>query len=248
MEFGPTPMQRRVLAIDDDPISLAVAAVLLESEGCTVLQAESGERALDLLAASEPPDCVIADLRMPSLAGTDLAARLRRSAPRALLLAMSATPPAQVDGYDGVLRKPLSPEALRAVFTSLADRSPLAVSGADPAGSAQDRPDSAILDSAVFERLRGAMSKSAIEEVVSAFIEDSTARLAAMRSADPGAICRQAHTIKGSAAMLGAVQVAAVASAVEAGIDHHGDRQRKLDELELCVQRAEVMLKQRLKI
>lgn len=238
-------MPRRILAIDDDPISLAVAAVLLESEGCMVQQADSGEQALELLATIEPPDCVIADLRMPSLAGPELAAQLRRTAPHARLLAMSATPPPQVDGYDAVLKKPLSVAALHALFgspNSAASHQPEDRSNDD--GSAEP----VFLDSLVFDRLRRAMPLPALEEVICAFLNDTGTRIASMRSADSETTCRQAHTVKGGAAMVGAIRVSATASALEAGIDDHGERLQKLDELEFCLRRTEVILKERLKI
>lgn len=247
MESGPT--LRRILAIDDDPISLAITAVLLESEGCAVLQASSGESALEMLAGQgDPPDCVVADLLMPSLCGPELAARLRPILPHARLVAMSATPPASVEGYDVVLRKPLSLDALRSALDALEPRPgdhAAPVSETPPTAPASDVP---VLDTAVFGALQRAMSAAGLGEVVSTFLEDAATRLHAMRGADPATIVRQAHTIKGGASMLGVVQVAAVASVLESGVDHHGDRQRKLDELEQCLRRAEVMLKQRLRI
>jgi len=237
--FGPQSAARRVLAIDDDPISLAIAAVLLEAEGCIVLQAGSGEEALAALEAeSSPPDCILADLRMPSLSGTDLAVRLRAAAPGSLLLAMSATPPPHVDGYDGVLRKPLSPDGLRIAFSGIGHARE----------EAQDDSEAseAVVDPAVFERLRRAMTPVALEEVVSAFLLDTVHRIDAMRSADPQTVTRQAHTVRGGAAMVGAVQVSVVAAMIEAGIDHESERLRKLDELETHLRRAEQILKQRL--
>ncbi|MGC2619610.1 MAG: response regulator [Acidobacteriaceae bacterium] len=241
MSHGPAPTPRRILAIDDDPISLAVAAVLLEAEGSEVVQAESGERALEILAGGDVPDCVIADLRMPTLSGPELAARLRVSAPNALLLAMSATPPKAVEGYDGILKKPLSPEALHAAFSR---NSPTATA----AGGESAENELEVLDSAVFDRLCRSMSRDALAEVVTVFVHDTDERIAAMRAADAETIRRQAHTVKGGASMLGAIRVAITASTVEAGIDHHGERLRKLDEMEFYLRRTEVILKQRLKV
>ncbi len=246
MDSGRTPPPRRILAIDDDPVSLAIAAVLLEAEGCTVVQASGGEQALALLDGqpeSEPPDCVIADLRMPSLAGPELAARLRAHAPCAFLFAMSATPPSQVDGYDGILKKPLEPEDLRAAFALIDHRNPSRMSRSSPAPVT-----AADLDAAVFDRLCHSMPATGLEEVVSAFLCDTRTRIAAMRSGDPEAVRREAHTVKGGAAMIGAVGVSATASAIEAGIDDSGNRSSKLDELEDYLLRAEVILKERLKI
>jgi CheY-like chemotaxis protein/HPt (histidine-containing phosphotransfer) domain-containing protein len=237
-------MPCRILVIDDDPISLAIAAVLLETEGCTVLQAESGEQALDLLDGCDPPECVLADLRMPALSGPELASRLRASIPGTLLLAMSATPPPAVDGYDGVLQKPLSPDSLRAAIGRIAERASI--------HDAESAPSRAVprilLNDEIFDRLRRSMPVAALTEVVDAFLQDTSIRIADMRTAAPETVRRQAHTVKGGAAMLGAVRVSTVASVVEAGIDQPGERLRKLDELELSLRETEVILKQRLKI
>lgn len=236
----PTP-PRRVLAIDDDPVSLALTAVLLEAEGCQVLQALSGEEALNHISADVRPDCILADLQMPGLAGPELGRRLRQAAPGALLLAMSATPPPDLNGYDGVVQKPLSPQAIRQAFAAL-PRTSSAEAPPEP-GDTEN-----VLDLAVFDRLRQLMSAAALREVVSTFLADTQMRVQEMQSADLETMRRQAHTIKGGAAMVGAVQVSAVASAIETGIDYCGDRRQKLDELESCLRRAEIILKGRLKI
>lgn len=244
METARTAMPCRILVIDDDPISLAIAAVMLEAEGCAVVQAESGESALELLPGADPPECILADLRMPGLSGPELATRLRSRVPGTLLLAMSATPPAEVAGYDGVLQKPLSPESLRAAIGRLAECAVIRDAAPEPA----PRTPGALLDEDVFDRLRRSMSVTALTEVVDAFLEDTAVRIVDMRSAAPETVCRQAHTVKGGAGMLGAVQVSTVAAIVEAGIDQPGERLRKLDELEYSLRATEVILKQRLKI
>lgn len=237
MDSGPSPIPRRVLAVDDDPVSLAVTAVLLEAEGCVVLQAESGAQALDL-ASTNLFDCILADLRMPGLASTDLARSLRKAAPKALLLAMSATPPPQLEGYDGVLKKPLSPETLRSALARRAIPAP---------PPENDHHSSAILDPAIFERLRRAIDPDGLEEVFSVFLNDTHQRIAAMRRADPDTVRREAHTVKGGASMVGALQIARSAAAIESGIDDPDDRLRKLDEMEAQCRFAAIILKQRLK-
>jgi CheY-like chemotaxis protein len=247
METGRIPGLRRVLVIDDDPVSLAIAAVLLEEKGVQVAQAESGERALEMLAGGDSPDCILADLRMPTLSGSDLAAQLRQHAPAAVLLAMSATPPDRVDGYNGVLKKPLSADDLLFAFAARrGDR--IEPDRRTPVAGDAAEPDARMLDDAVFNRLRGSMPRKALQEVVDAFLHDTRERIEDMRVADAQTVRRQAHTVKGGASMLGAVRVAVTASTVEEGIDHHGERLRKVDELEYFLRKTEVILKQRLKV
>lgn len=239
---GKSTPPRRVLVIDDDPVSLGLTAVLLESERWEVVQAQSGEQALQKLMAGASPHCILADLRMPSLAGPELAQEIRQIAPGVPLLAMSATPPKAVDGYDGVLQKPLSPKALGDILActgAVASRAVPAMDAPDPAG---------VLDLLVFDRLQQAMSAKALAEVVCTFVADTQMRIDLMRTADRENLRRQAHTIKGGASMVGAAQVSAAASAIEADIDESGDRCQKLDELERYLRRAEVILKGRLKI
>ncbi|MGA7524835.1 MAG: response regulator [Acidobacteriaceae bacterium] len=230
---------RRVLAVDDDPVSLAVTAVLLEAEGCAVLQALSGEAALEL-AAAHAPDCVLADLRMPGLSSTELARSLRQVAPRARLFAMSATPPPHLEGYDGILKKPLSPESLQAAITHSAF-----VAETDTV-STRKADGEAVIDPDIFRRLLKSLHAAGVEEIYGVFLHDARQRLAVMRTADPAATRREAHTIKGGAGMLGALLVARAAAAVEAGIDDPGDRRRKLDEIEVHCRSTEIMLKKRL--
>ncbi len=233
MDSGPSPHPRRIIAVDDDPVSLAVTAVLLEAEGCVVLQAESGSQAVDL-ALSDPPDCILADLRMPGLNGPALARSLRKAAPRALLLAMSASPPPQLDGYDAILKKPLSPESLRSAFARR------------PIPAPKSPKEDAVLDPDIFERLRRAITPDGLEEVFTVFINDTHQRILAMRTADPATIRKEAHTIKGGASMVGALQISRGAAVLESGVDDPDDRLRKLDEMEAQCRFAAIILKQRL--
>jgi HPt (histidine-containing phosphotransfer) domain-containing protein len=181
---------------------------------------------------------------MPGLASTDLARSLRKAAPRALLLAMSATPPPQLDGYDGILKKPLSPDSLRAALNR---RAPAHNGAATHDRKEHDPKEDAVIDSEIFERLRRAITPVGLEEVFSVFIKDTRDRIAVMRRADPATIRREAHTIKGGASMVGALQISRAAAAIESGIDDPDDRLRKLDDMEAQCRFAEIILRQRLK-
>lgn len=63
-----------VLVVDDEPGILSSLRRLLRGPRYEVLTVQSGEAALDLLAAREV-DVIVSDMRMPQISGTDLLAR-----------------------------------------------------------------------------------------------------------------------------------------------------------------------------
>ncbi len=67
----------RILAVDDDPMSLKLLAATLRKSGNEVITASNGEEALKL-ALENSPQVVIADWMMPAMDGLDLCKSLRR--------------------------------------------------------------------------------------------------------------------------------------------------------------------------
>lgn len=62
-------METKILLVDDNARVREMLADLLEAEGHTVFQAESGEVALRLMAAGLHPHLVVSDLMMPDVDG-----------------------------------------------------------------------------------------------------------------------------------------------------------------------------------
>lgn len=224
-------LARTLMVIDDDEISLSLISLLLESEGYNVIQASGGLPALETLASLPPeahPNLLLADLCMPGLSGAALASELRRAAPRAKLLAMSATPhPA--DGYDGFLRKPLDPAALRALLNGYATM---------PELSQAAIADEPALDEAVYQKMSRMMPPEALREVYEACLNDTRARHAEMRAAaaanDLPSVRMIAHTLKGSAGMIGARKLASAAAGIELGVYEAEEVFGLLDNLLSC--------------
>ena len=78
-----------ILVVEDE---YAVARGLeygLSSEGFTVLLAETGQRALDLVRASSP-DLVVLDIRLPDMSGFDVCSRIRAQGERLPILMLTA--------------------------------------------------------------------------------------------------------------------------------------------------------------
>ena len=69
----------RVLVVDDEPAVRDVLREALESEGCEVLVAESGEKALNLYDQENGKiDVIFTDIGMPEMSGWELAREIRK--------------------------------------------------------------------------------------------------------------------------------------------------------------------------
>ncbi|MES1259106.1 MAG: ATP-binding protein [Gemmatimonadota bacterium] len=79
-----------ILVVEDNPAVRKLAVRMLSPVGYTVLQADSGEEALALLAEKETPiDLLLTDLMMPGLGGRALAEQVRLTQPGLGVLFMS---------------------------------------------------------------------------------------------------------------------------------------------------------------
>lgn len=79
----------RLLVVDDDATDRAAAARCLGDDDVEVVEAESADRALELIDA-EPPDAVLTDLRMPGMTGLELVEVLRERHPRLPVVLMTS--------------------------------------------------------------------------------------------------------------------------------------------------------------
>jgi two-component system CheB/CheR fusion protein len=119
-----------VLVIDDEPDAGIAVRHVLEPQGARVLIAHSADEAL-ALAATTPPDLVLADLAMPGTDGFGFLERFRErqgsstQVPVAALSALSA-PDFQertaAAGFELFLQKPVAPAELAATVARLAGR------------------------------------------------------------------------------------------------------------------------------
>jgi DNA-binding response OmpR family regulator len=128
-EGAPARERPVVLAADDDEDILGLVAFRLERSGYTVIQARDGEEAL-ALAMMELPDLAVLDVMMPTLDGFELTRRLRAEEatsrmPIILLTARAQDADVQRGfeaGADDYLRKPFSPNELRARVQAILGR------------------------------------------------------------------------------------------------------------------------------
>lgn len=109
------------LVVDDSRVMRRLLRSLLESVGCVVEEADSGEDALARLAAATPPPALLLlDRNMPGMSGLDLVRTLRsdsRYAHSRIVMVTTETSVARmtealVQGADEYLMKPFVREAL----------------------------------------------------------------------------------------------------------------------------------------
>lgn len=109
-----------VLVVDDEPDVRLVARVVLTSAGHEIIEAGSGEEALEKLATSTAPDVMLLDVRMPGLTGWDVLAKLRENPEHNLPVvvftadhaAMAEAPVRLDEERELFLAKPFDPEDL----------------------------------------------------------------------------------------------------------------------------------------
>ena len=74
-------LRKKILIVDDDPITLMMLEKILLSAGYWVVQATNGKEAL-YIAEDYLPDLIILDIVMPVMDGTEAMVRLEKN-PRA---------------------------------------------------------------------------------------------------------------------------------------------------------------------
>jgi two-component system chemotaxis response regulator CheY len=125
----PRPM--RLLVVEDSPLLRKMFGLAFPHQLNELRQAESGRRAIELLAATRAPfDAVLLDLRMPDMDGVEFIRALRREAVHAATPIVLTT--AEADDSDlmraaaalgvaAVVKKPWTPQALRAAVQQVLD-------------------------------------------------------------------------------------------------------------------------------
>ena len=69
-------MPKKILVVDDNIDSIMILRSILESQGFTVLTAQSGLEALEIVAR-EIPDLVLLDVTMPQISGIEVLERIK---------------------------------------------------------------------------------------------------------------------------------------------------------------------------
>jgi DNA-binding response OmpR family regulator len=115
-----------VLVVEDDPSLRMLCRVNLELEHYRVLEAETVQRAEELVV-NEPIDVVLLDLHVGERHGLELLPLLRNERPQTAVCLLSGTSeadPPLVEGVDGFIRKPFELEDLIGTVQRLLSQEP----------------------------------------------------------------------------------------------------------------------------
>jgi two-component system sensor histidine kinase/response regulator len=119
------PNSKRVLVVEDDPDTRASLFTLLTQQGFSVITADDGQQAMDLLERGIRPRVILIDLMMPRVSGFDLITHLREDPDLRFIptIVITAMPKEQVKVIaDAVFHKPLELGSLVSTIHALVQR------------------------------------------------------------------------------------------------------------------------------
>ena len=237
----PLSLTGRVLVAEDNPVNQQVAEAMLEALGIACQVVDNGRLAVERVL-KEPFDVVLMDCQMPEMDGfeatTEIRARQREGRLHGALPIVALTANAvQGDrerclaaGMDDYLGKPFTLEqlanTLRRLLPSVAPATTTAATSpsrapapAEATPSDSDEPlNPRALDA--IRQLPGPNGALLVARVIDAYRVDAPQRLAQMRRAaddgDADALRKGAHAMKSSSANVGAEQLAARCTDLEA--------------------------------
>ena len=234
------PLQ--VLVAEDHPVNRLYLAALLARLGHQVKLVDNGLEAVramqpepgtgpDVAAAASPVlaspfDLILMDVHMPVMDGVVASQAIRQlpgPAGQVCIVAITADvfddtrARCMAAGVVEVVTKPLSLDALRALLVRrFGDAAGLPPSAVAPASEPVTNPAHSLLDRNTVHNVCGLMGSDKAPSLYGSFFtqaDDAARRMrVAMRDADPEALRRSAHTVKGAALNLGLPALAAAAA------------------------------------
>ncbi|ETN91586.1 Bacteriophytochrome cph2 [Gammaproteobacteria bacterium MOLA455] len=236
------PRSCKILVVDDSRANQQVACAMLERLGCQATLANNGKEALEKVVRKDY-DLVFMDCNMPVMNGYDCTKQIRLyegdQAGRLPIIAMTANNSENEEricrevGMSDFLSKPLSLAGLREKLTYWYGNNPVPDDEPDeePVEKSVDVDAKEVkqpvagytelsYDVKVIASLREAVGE-VVSSMIAAFLEDTPIYIGKLKIALTENNARQvrdmAHTIKGSAANFGAVELVAASKKLEDG-------------------------------
>ena len=222
-----------ILLADDNIMTRQFLKLFLEPVGYRIIEADDGRKAIEVLEVM-PVDLVILDLEMPVMGGMETARAIRRQARfrRLPLISLSGHTDRQTDidamnaGIDIHLGKPVRKHELERAISRLLTRRAFQENQGDEASpkpcrivSGEMTGDATFLDESIVDGLLELGASDLPAQLFDLFEKDSERLLSELRDAfrirDREAVLRVSHTLKGSAAYIGAARISSVAAKMD---------------------------------
>ncbi|MFZ2199070.1 MAG: response regulator, partial [Thermodesulfovibrionales bacterium] len=105
---------KKVLVVEDNERNMYLISFILEKMGHRVLQADSGEKGVEL-ASREQPDLILMDIQLPGIDGLEATKRIRQygDIPIIAITSFAMTGDRErliAAGCNGYIEKPINPE------------------------------------------------------------------------------------------------------------------------------------------
>lgn len=110
-----------ILIVDDSTDTLTLFTVLVRRWGHEPLSASTGEEAVAI--ADRNPDFILLDLGLPDISGYEVAERIRKKLPNAIIVAVTGHPETNQGDFDYHLMKPVDTDQMRLIIESVHRRS-----------------------------------------------------------------------------------------------------------------------------
>lgn len=120
---------KKILILDDDPVTLAILEKVLAGEGRVILKERDGQAGY-VLTVNEKPDMVVTDLLLPHIDGFDLCRKIRSepSLASTKIILISAVykgfyfrKDIRESGADAFVEKPLDVDLLKNTVSGMLD-------------------------------------------------------------------------------------------------------------------------------
>jgi two-component system cell cycle response regulator DivK len=252
----------KVLVIEDDPLNMKLAILVLGHAGHVVMCAENAEQGL-LMATADQPDIILMDWELPGISGTEATVRLKQNPHTASIPVIACTASliaanrASSDsltghamGFTAYIQKPFRYQELDSVISAVLTKhtpatAKLLTSTSTLAGTPTGTTP--IVDVAILERLIGndreVICRFLSEFQISAALTGQAIALACA-TRQPVIASREAHKLKSTAHMAGATSLGMLCGEIELAGNHKqcDELSRRLPELEQTLQAVNAFL------
>jgi CheY-like chemotaxis protein len=117
---------KKVLVVEDNEKNMYLISFILEKMGHRVLQADSGEKGIEL-ASREQPDLILMDIQLPGIDGLEATKRIRQSGDVPIIAITSFAMSGDRErllaaGCNGYIEKPINPETIMGEIAAYLER------------------------------------------------------------------------------------------------------------------------------